>query len=112
MINNMVNPFKPGSGLYPPYFAGRKREINIFIDRLKQTIHGTPMHMSVIGDWASGKTVLLKKLKETSESENCFVCRIIAPNTDSSTVFVNTISKSITNEIKLKKGLSFVENLR
>jgi len=26
----MNNPFKPGLGLYPPYLAGREREIKIF----------------------------------------------------------------------------------
>jgi len=108
----MKNPFKPGSGLYPPYFAGREREINIFRNKLQQTISGTPMHMSVMGDWASGKTSLLKKFKEIAENENCFVYRIITPNTDSTAVFVNTISKSIANEIKLKKGLSFFKALK
>lgn len=108
----MQNPFKPGSGLYPPYFAGREREINIFRNKLQQTVSGTPMHMSVMGDWASGKTSLFKKFKEIAENENCFVYRIITPNTDSTAIFVNTISKSIANEIKLKKGLSFFKALK
>ena len=54
----MTNPFKPGSGLYPPYFADHQREIKIFENKLNQTINGTPIHMAVIGDWATGKTSL------------------------------------------------------
>ena len=61
MVWVMVNPFKPGSCLYPPYFAGRTREIEIFQKKLTQTVEGTPMHMAIIGDWATGKTSLLKK---------------------------------------------------
>ncbi|ODS41548.1 MAG: hypothetical protein A7315_05750 [Candidatus Altiarchaeales archaeon WOR_SM1_79] len=112
MTEMASNPFTPGSGLYPPYFAGRKREEDIFKKNIKQTIAGTPMHMSIIGDWASGKTSLLKKFKETAEGEKCFVCKIVSPNTDSIAVFVNTISKSIADEIKLKEGMPFFKRVK
>ena len=60
----MVNPYKPGSGLYSPYFAGREREIEIFTGKLTQTIAGSLMHMAIIGDWATGKTLLLRKFSK------------------------------------------------
>lgn len=108
----MNNPFKPGSGLYPPYFAGRKREIKIFKDKLAQTISGTPMHMSIIGDWASGKTSLLKRFKEVAEAEKCFVCEVITPSTDSAAIFVNNLSKAIADEIRLKQGDNFLGKIK
>jgi len=96
----MNNPFKPGSGLYPPHFAGRNRELKIFRNKLKQTISGTPMHMSIIGDWASGKTSLLIRFKEIAEKEGFFCSVSIAPQTDSSAVFVGTLINNILNEVK------------
>ncbi len=98
------NPFKPGSGLYPPYFAGREREIRIFKEKLTQTISGASMHLSIIGDWASGKTSLLKRFKAIAEEEKCFVCEVITPSTDSAVIFVNNLSKAIADEIRLKQG--------
>lgn len=95
-----TNPFKPGSGLYPPYFAGRKREIKIFKNRLEQTMLGTPMHMSIIGDWASGKTSLFTKLKEIAEEEGFFCSLSIAPQTRSTPVFIGTLISNILNEVK------------
>ena len=112
MVETVSNPFTPGSGLYPPYFAGRNREEEVFRKNIKQTISKTPMHMSIVGDWASGKTSLMKRFKEIAKSENCFVCKIVSPNTDSIAVFVNTISKSIADEIKLKEGTSFLKRVK
>ena len=113
----MDNPFKPGSGLYPPYFAGRKREIRIFKDKLAQTISGTPMHMSVIGDWASGKTSLLIRFREIAEKEGFFCSVSLAPQTGSTTVFVGTLISNILNEIRkrhtptYKKVLDRLKNI-
>lgn len=96
------NPFKPGSGLYPPFFAGRKREIGIFKDRLRQMELGTPMHLSIIGDWAFGKTSLLRKFKENAEEKNFFCSIMLAPQTSSNAIFVGTLVSNILNEIKKK----------
>ena len=108
----MNNPFKPGSGLYPPYFAGRKREVDIFRQRLKQTISGTPMHMSIIGDWASGKTSLLRRFTEVAEKEQCFVCDLITPSTDSAAVFVNYISKALADDLRRQRGDTFFHKVK
>lgn len=96
----MLNPFRPGSGIFPPYFAGRKREIDIFKDKLERTISGTPMHMSIIGDWASGKTSLLIKFREIAEKEGLFCSVSLAPQTSSSAVFVGTLINNMLNEVK------------
>jgi len=108
----MNNPFKPGSGLYPPYFAGRKREEDAFTERLDQTISGTPMHMAILGDWAMGKTSLLEKFREIAEKKNFVVCGIITPSTDSTAVFVNSISKAMADEIRLKQGEDVLKKLK
>jgi len=108
----MDNPFKPGSGLYPPYFAGRKREEDAFTERLDQTMSGTPMHMAILGDWAAGKTSLLEKFREIAENRNFVVCGIITPSTDSTNVFVNSISKAIADEIRLKGGGAILKKLK
>ena len=113
-----INPFRPGSGIFPPYFAGREREINIFKDKLEQTISGTPMHMSIIGDWASGKTSLLIKFREIAEKEGLFCPISLAPQTSSSAVFVGTLINNILNEVKKRhtstynKILDGLKNIR
>jgi len=117
----MNNPFKPGSGLFPPYFADRKREMDIFNNKLDQTISGSPMHMAIIGDWAMGKTSLLRQLTKSAEERNLFSCMIICPVTDSLDAFVDSISESISDELKrtgkknlrnkIVKSLSSVDNV-
>jgi hypothetical protein len=108
----MINPFKPGSGLYPPYFAGRVREIEIFAGKLTQTIAGTPMHMAIIGDWATGKTSLLKKFREVAEHRDCFVSEIISPVTDSTAIFVDTLSNTIADDVRRKDGPSRYQKIK
>lgn len=108
----MVNPFKPGSGLYPPYFAGRVREIKIFNNKLTQTMDGAPMHMAVIGDWATGKTSLLKKFREVAERRDCFVSEVISPVTDSTAIFVNTLSNTIADDLRRKDGTPLYQKIK
>lgn len=108
----MVNPFKPGSGLYPPFFAGRKREKEIFQKKLEQTIFDTPMHMSIIGDWATGKTSLMKEFKKIGEKNGCFVSEIIAPVNNSSSMYVNSISNALADDVKRKFGKSLYQKIR
>lgn len=47
MAETAPNPFTPGSGLYPPYFAGRKREEDIFKKNIKQVIAGKQVGVSM-----------------------------------------------------------------
>lgn len=106
MMNMLhTNPFRPGSGLFPPYFAGREEEIRVFERKLRSTQDGTPMHMAVIGDWGIGKTSLLTKFEKTAE--NCFVTSVIASNEDTPTFISNLLMRVGTDveaeKIKLKE---------
>jgi hypothetical protein len=54
-----TNPFRPGSGIFPPLLAGRERETAIFEARVARTREGQPQHTALLGEWAIGKTTLL-----------------------------------------------------
>ena len=100
-----INPFRPGSGLFPPYFAGREKEIGVFKRKLRSTYNGTPMHMAVIGGWGIGKTSLLTKFERMAEK--CFVSSLIASNEDTPTFISNLLMRIGTDveaeRIKLKE---------
>lgn len=53
------NPFRPGSGIFPPLLAGRERETEIAMGRVARTREGHPHHTALLGEWAIGKTTLL-----------------------------------------------------
>lgn len=53
------NPFRPGSGIFPPLLAGRERETAIAMARIARTREGHPHHTALLGEWAIGKTTLL-----------------------------------------------------
>ncbi len=53
------NPFRPGSGIFPPLLAGRERETHIAMARIARTREGHPHHSALLGEWAIGKTTLL-----------------------------------------------------
>ena len=61
---NHTNPFKPGSGLQPPYLAGRDRELERFSQMLRHVQDGQVRNLMVQGLRGVGKTVLLKKFME------------------------------------------------
>jgi len=100
-----TNPFRPGSGLFPPYFVGRKEELRVFKRKFQSTYNGTPMHMAVIGDWGIGKTSLLTKFERSAK--NCFVTSVIASNEDTPTFISNLLmrigSDAEAEKIKLKE---------
>jgi len=54
-----TNPFRPGSGIFPPLLAGRERETASFEARIARTREGQPQHTAPLGEWAIGKTTLL-----------------------------------------------------
>ncbi len=54
-----ANPFRPGSGIFPPLLAGRERETAAFEARVARTREGQPQHTALLGEWAIGKTTLL-----------------------------------------------------
>ena len=71
------NPFRPGSGIFPPYFAGRKKEEDIFKKKLDSAINSNFIqHVAIIGGWGIGKTSLLLKFKEIAKDSNCQILPI------------------------------------
>ena len=60
-MTNHANPFRPGSGLQPPYLAGRDAEVARFSQMLRQVHAGQVRNLLVQGLRGTGKTVLLKE---------------------------------------------------
>lgn len=56
-----ANPFRPGSGLQPPYLAGRDGELARFSQMLQQVREGQAHNLALQGLRGMGKTVLLKE---------------------------------------------------
>ena len=64
-----LNPFTPGSGLRPPYLAGREREQAVIRENLARMSNGMspPADMVMYGPRGMGKTVLLNWLENEVE---------------------------------------------
>ena len=60
-MSRHANPFRPGSGLQPPYLAGRDGELARFSQMLQQMQEGQVSNLMVQGLRGVGKTVLLKE---------------------------------------------------
>jgi hypothetical protein len=54
-----ANPFRPGSGIFPPLLSGREPETAMLEARVARTREGHPQHTALLGEWAIGKTTLL-----------------------------------------------------
>jgi AAA ATPase-like protein len=77
-----ANPFRPGSGIFPPLLAGRERETAIFEGRIERTRHGQPEHTALLGDWAIGKTTLLMHWRRLQQaSDDAVVLTMAYPQT-------------------------------
>jgi len=93
------NPFRPGSGLPPPFFADREREIQTFQQRLAMTAQGIPMHLAVVGEWAIGKTALLSVYREIADEQNCTTLFIMARNMPAAK-FVDSLIQALSSNVK------------
>ena len=60
-MSRHANPFRPGSGLQPPYLAGRDEELSRFSQMLRQIQEGQVHNLMIQGMRGVGKTVLLKE---------------------------------------------------
>ncbi|MBI5035851.1 ATP-binding protein [Candidatus Micrarchaeota archaeon] len=89
------NPFNPQNPPRADYFVGRVDELRQFEQDLLQTIHGSPMNMSITGNRGMGKTSLLMKMEEIARKNKCLVFRM--SNYES---LVNNISE-LTNYLIL-----------
>lgn len=70
------NPFNPQNPPRPEYFVGRIDEMHLFEQNLLQTIHASPMNMSITGNRGMGKTSLLVKMEEIAKRKKCLVFRM------------------------------------
>lgn len=103
------NVYRPGSGLMPPFFAGRERELKIFKQKLASTIEGTPMHLAIIGDYAMGKTVLLKRFERIA-ADTCFTYSCIA-GAESTPDFFTSLIRGMSLRVKVKYGEPLLKKL-
>ena len=66
-----TNPFRPGSGIFPPLLSGREPETAMVEARVARTREGHPQHTALLGEWAIGKTTLLmhwrRRLQESGD---------------------------------------------
>ena len=68
MLNQFINPFRPGAGHLPPHLAGRTTEIDDFLKLLEQApVLKNPVLTGLRG---VGKTVLLETLKPKTLEKN------------------------------------------
>lgn len=94
-----LNPFRPGSGLFPSCLAGRVAVLNIFSSRLYSTITGSPRNIFVHGHKRLGKTCLLMKMENISFTKKLLtVSTITSP--DSLKSFAENIAVRIYTELK------------
>lgn len=109
MLKELPNPFRPGSGLYPPFFAGRGREIEAFNKKKESTKNNFAMHLAVLGNWAIGKTSLLKRMeKEASES---FYYNYVA-SIESMEHFFRTFTRGLSLKVRLMRGEGLLRKIQ
>ena len=73
----LSNPFKFGTGIFPPYFAGRDREKKVFESRINLAIESNNIqHMAIYGNWGIGKTSLIKYLSDFAKERRCIPIRV------------------------------------
>lgn len=70
------NPFNPQNPPRPDNFVGRETELKEFERYLLQTMHSSPMNMSVIGNRGMGKTSVLVKMEQIAKRNKCLVFRM------------------------------------
>lgn len=95
----ILNPFRPGSGLFPPYLAGRVQQISTFRLKIDSCAQGVPMHMALIGDWGIGKTSLLNAMEKEATTKNFLVVSAISYPEDTKS-FVANLIRRIDAEVK------------
>lgn len=70
------NPFNPQQPARPDFFVGREPEIEEFEKFLVQTMHNSPMNMSITGNRGMGKTSILMKFEQIAKEKKCIVVRL------------------------------------
>jgi len=68
----MDNPFNPGSGVPPPFLAGRDEDLSRFRRSLTSIADGKQENLMLVGLRGTGKTVLLNEFHRTCIEEGFF----------------------------------------
>lgn len=105
----MDNPFRPGSGIIPPYLAGREKETLWFENSLDSALT-LPQNLVLSGIRGTGKTVLLRKFEEICTKKKwLFVRREFNSKLNQEGEFLNAL---LTDIITKTKGVSLAKRLK
>lgn len=101
------NPFNPQQPARPDFFVGREPEITEFENFLGQTIHDSPMNMSITGNRGMGKTSVLVKFEELAREKKCLTLRLsnYEGNITNVVDFSDYVSSNLKREILSRKPL-------
>ncbi len=105
------NPFTTAVSEMPPRFAGRKSEKDLFSRNLKYLKEGNPRNLAFVGDYGTGKTVLLKELSNMAKDVFCitFPCYQFENYAQFFNFLLDTINRKI-RESKSDKILNLFKN--
>ena len=96
------NPFTPGLTIEPKRFVGRKEEIKLFEESLKQACLGNPTNIAILGDRGIGKSSLLRKFEDIVKNKECLVVRRdVDSSVDSLQMLAYFILKTLKEEGKV-----------
>lgn len=106
------NPFNPQQPARPDFFVGREPEIMEFEKMLSQTMHGSPMNMSVTGNRGMGKTSILLKFEDIARKEMCLTLRLsnyegnVTNIIDFSDYLSSNLKREILSRRPVERGIS------
>lgn len=92
------NPFNPGAGLDPPYFAGRTEETKSFSRALERVKDGKVENTLVHGLRGTGKTVLLRRFARQCADGG--LCPVVNLQYDASHCSPETFMKTFQHDIE------------
>ncbi len=107
----MDNPFTTAVGNMPPRFAGRQNEKDSFSMSLKSLAQGNPRNLAFVGDYGTGKTVLLKEFSNMAKDVFCitFPCYQFENYAQFFNFLIDTINRKL-HESKGDKILNIFKN--
>ncbi len=102
------NPFNPQLPARPDFFVGRQPEIIEFEKLLSQTIHNSPMNLSVTGNRGMGKTSILVKFEQITKDNGGLVLRLsnYEGNVTNIMDLADYISSNLKRELLSKRPLN------
>ncbi len=93
----LVNPYKPGAGIFPPHLAGRESEIERCNLLFNQSL--VIKNILLTGLRGVGKTVLLSRLKEIATGSGWMWCG--TDMSESASVSENTVATRLITDISV-----------